>query len=130
MIDRLSSLRAWTTFAGCALVVAILQWAQAVLVPVSLAILLTFVLTPPVIWLQRRIGRAPAVLLVVTLVFSALGLSLWGITRQMTTFSADLLTYRANIRQKVRDVRGAGRGGSVEQLQTTLDQLKKDMGVV
>jgi predicted PurR-regulated permease PerM len=130
MADRLKSLRMWTTFGGCVLVVAVLHWAQAILVPVCLAVLLTFVLTPPVIWLQRRIGRAPAVILVVTLVFSALGLSIWGITRQMGTFSADLVTYRANIRQKVRDVRGAGRGGSVEQLQTTLDQIKKDMGVV
>ena len=121
MVDRLSSLRAWTTFAGCALVVAILHWAQAVLVPVSLAILITFVLTPPVIWLQRRIGRAAAVLVVVTLVFSGLGLSTWAIVRQMSSLSTDLVTYRANIRQKVRDVRGARRGGSVEKLQSTLD---------
>jgi predicted PurR-regulated permease PerM len=130
MADRLNSLRAWTTFAGCVLVVAVLHLAQAILVPVCLAILLTFVLTPPVIWLQRRIGRILAVILVVTLVFSALGLPIWGISRQMGTLSADLVTYRTNIRQKVRDVRGAGRGGSVERLQTTLDQIKKDMGVV
>ena len=62
MADRLSSFRTWVTFAGCVLVVGVLYWAQAVLVPVSLAILITFVLTPPVIWLQRRIGRAAAVL--------------------------------------------------------------------
>jgi predicted PurR-regulated permease PerM len=36
------------TFAGGVLVVAVLYWAQAVLVPFALAILLTFVLTPPV----------------------------------------------------------------------------------
>ena len=129
MADRFSSLRTWATFAGCVLVVGVLYWAQAILVPVSLAILLTFVLTPPVIWLQRRIGRTPAVLLVVTLVFSGLGLAVWGIARQMTSLSTDLVTYRANIREKVRDVRGAGRGGSVERLQSTLDDIKRDMGV-
>ena len=129
MVDRLSSLRSWTTFAGCALVVAILHWAQAVLVPVSLAILITFVLTPPVIWLQRRIGRLAAVLVVVTLVFSGLGLSTWAILRQTSNLSADLITYRANIRQKVRDVRGARSRGSVERLQSTLDEIKKDIGV-
>jgi predicted PurR-regulated permease PerM len=127
--DRFTYLRTWATFAGCVLVVAVLYWAQSVLVPVSLAILLTFVLTPPVIWLQRRVGRIPAVLLVVTLVFSALGLGVWGISRQMTSLSTDLLAYRENIRQKIRDVRGAGKGGSVERLQSTLDEIKKDMGV-
>ena len=100
MADAFGSLRSWATFAGCVLVVAVLYWAQAVLVPVSLAILLTFVLTPPVIWLQRRIGRTPAVLLVVTLVFSALGLSAWGIARQMGSLSSDLITYRTNIREE------------------------------
>ena len=65
----------------------------------------------------------------VTLVFSGLGLSTWAIVRQMSSLSTDLITYRANIRQKVRDVRGARRGGSVEKLQSTLDEIKKDIGV-
>jgi len=62
-------------FAGGVLVVAVLHWAQAILVPFAFAILLTFVLTPPVTWLQRWVGRVPAVLLVVTLVFAASVLS-------------------------------------------------------
>ena len=43
----------WITFAGCVLVIVVLYWAQAVLVPIALAVLLTFVLTPPVSWLER-----------------------------------------------------------------------------
>jgi predicted PurR-regulated permease PerM len=66
-------LKSWVTFAGCVLVIAVLYWAQAVLVPIALAILLTFVLTPPVTWLERWIGRVPAVLAAVTLVFLILG---------------------------------------------------------
>jgi predicted PurR-regulated permease PerM len=92
MADALMSFRTWVTFAGCVLVVAVLYWAQAVLVPVSLAVLITFVLTPPVLWLQRRIGRVPAILLVVALVFSGLGLAAWGIAHQMTNLSSDLVT--------------------------------------
>jgi hypothetical protein len=45
MADALTAFRTWVTFAGCVLVVAVLYWAQAVLVPVSLAVLLTFVLS-------------------------------------------------------------------------------------
>ena len=129
MPDRFTAFRSWVTFAGCVLVVAVLYWAQAVLVPVALSILISFVLTPPVLSLQRRIGRLPAILLVVTLVFSGLGLATYGIVRQMGSLSTDLITYRANIRAKVRDVRGVGKGGSVERLQSTLEDIKKDIGV-
>jgi predicted PurR-regulated permease PerM len=52
-------------------------------VPFAFAILLTFVLTPPVNWIQGWVGRVPAVLLVVTLVFAALGLAGLGLTWQM-----------------------------------------------
>jgi predicted PurR-regulated permease PerM len=129
MADSLKSFRTWITFAGCVLVVAVLHWAQAVFVPVALATLITFVLTPPVLWLQRYVGRLAAVFLVVTLVFSGLGLAGYGIAHQLSNLSNDLPTYRANIRAKIRDVRGAGRGGSVEKLQTTIKELQTDIGV-
>ena len=122
------TLRSWAIFAGCVLVVAVLYWAQTVLVPFALAILLTFVLTPPVTWLERWIGRVPAVLLTVTLVFTLLGLATWGLTRQLQHLAADVPGYRANIRAKIADVRGAGKGGTVEQLQDTIEDLKGDLG--
>ncbi|HZA36386.1 MAG TPA: AI-2E family transporter, partial [Vicinamibacterales bacterium] len=90
--------------------------------------LLTFVLTPPVTWLERWIGRVPAVLLTVTLVFTLLGLAAWGLTRQLQHLAADVPGYRANIRAKIADVRGAGKGGTVEQLQDTIEDLKGDLG--
>src|SRR6478672_4380591 len=110
MDDSLRSLKPWITFTGCVLVVAVLYWAQAILVPIALAILLTFVLTPPVTWLQRWIGGRAAVLVVVTLVFTGLGLAGWGLVRQMDRLVEDLPSYRANIRAKIHDVRGAGKG--------------------
>lgn len=79
-------MKPWVSFAGGVLVVAVLYWAQAVLVPFALAILLTFVLAPPVTWLQRWVGRVAAVLLVVTLVFAALGFAAWGLTWQLDPF--------------------------------------------
>jgi predicted PurR-regulated permease PerM len=126
--DALKAFKPWVTFAGCVLVVAVLYWAQAVLVPFALAILLTFVLAPPVNWLERWIGRVPAVLFVVFLVFTGLGLAAWGISRQVDHLAQDLPGYRSNIRAKIADVRGAGRGGSVEKLQETLEGIKQDLG--
>jgi predicted PurR-regulated permease PerM len=121
-------LKPWVTFAGCVLVIAVLYWAQAVLVPIALAILLTFVLTPPVTWLERWIGRVPAVLAAVILVFLILGLAGWGLARQMDHLAEDLPGYRVNILAKIADVRGAGTGGSVEKLQETIEDITTDLG--
>ena len=128
MDNTSKTLMRWVTFAGSVLVVVVLYWAQAVLVPVAVAILLTFVLTPPVTWLQRWIGRVPAVLAVVTLVFAVLGLAGWGLARQMDGLADDLPRYRANILAKIADVRGAGKGGSVEKLQETIEEIKTEVG--
>ncbi len=128
MNEHLGSMKPWVTFAGCVLVVGVLYWAQAVLVPLALAILLTFVLTPPVTWMQRWVGGAAAVLIVVTLVFTVLGLAGWGLMRQGQRLVEDLPGYRSNIRAKMADVRGAGRGGTVEKLQESLEEIKTDLG--
>jgi predicted PurR-regulated permease PerM len=128
MDETSKTLRRWVRFAGCVLVVVVLYWAQTVLVPIALAILLTFVLSPPVTWLQRWIGRIPSVLAMVTLVFSVLGLAGWGLARQMDHLAEDLPRYRVNILAKIADVRGAGKGGSVEKLQDTIEDIKTDLG--
>ena len=128
MADTSRTLKPWVIFAGCVLVVVVLYWAQAVLVPIALAVLLTFVLTPAVNWLERWLGRVPAVLAAVTLVFIVLGLAGWGLARQMDHLADDLPTYRVNILAKIADVRGAGKGGSVEKLQETIEDIKTDLG--
>jgi predicted PurR-regulated permease PerM len=116
------------TFAGCVLTIAVLYWAQDVFVPMALAILITFVLTPPVSWLERRIGGVAAVLVAATLVFTILGLAGWGLARQLDYLAEDLPHYRANILSKIADVRGAGKGGSVEKLQETIEDIKTGIG--
>lgn len=127
MDDALKTLKPWVTFAGGVLVVVVLYWAQAILVPIALAILLTFVLAPPVTWLQRWIGRVPAVLTIVLLVFTLFGAAGWGLSRQMSHLAQDLPRYRVNILEKIADVRVAGRGGSVEKLQETIEGIRTDL---
>src|SRR5687768_15977384 len=128
MDDASRTLKPWVTFAGCVLIVVILYWAQAVLVPIALAVLLTFVLTPPVSWLERWIGRYAAVLTVVMLVLMVCGLAGWGLARQLDHLAEDLPRYRVNILAKIADVRGAGKGGSVEKLQDTIEEIQTDLG--
>jgi predicted PurR-regulated permease PerM len=62
MQDALRIAKPLRVFGGCVLVVSVLYWAQTVIVPVALALLLTFLLSPLVVFLERRIGRVPAVL--------------------------------------------------------------------
>ncbi|HVD91894.1 MAG TPA: AI-2E family transporter [Vicinamibacterales bacterium] len=128
MAELSKPLSSWITFAGCVLVIGVLYWAQAILVPVCLAVLLTFVLTPPVVWLQRRIGKIAAVLTITTLVFTFLGLAGWGVLRQMSSLSTDLPTYRANIRAKVHDLQGASNNGSLGKLEKAVKDLQGDVG--
>ena len=117
----------WLRFAGGVLVVAVLYWAQAVLVPLALAMLISFVLSPPVTFLQRWIGRIAAVLVVVLLVFTGLGLASWGVATQVSHLAEDLPRYRENIRQKITDIRGVSQGGSVEQVQKTVKEIQQEI---
>jgi predicted PurR-regulated permease PerM len=116
--------------ASLALIIASLYWARTVLIPVALALLLTFLLSPIASALQRRgLRRAPAVILVVLLLFSCLGGIGWAITAQMTTLAAELPRYEDNIRQKIADIRWARQGSIIETIQTAaqkvMDELQK-----
>jgi predicted PurR-regulated permease PerM len=118
--------RTWLTFFGTVLVIAILYLAQAFFVPIAIAVLLTFLLTPVVNPLQRRIGRIAAVLVVVVLAFTALGVIGWATTRQLTLVIQELPAYRQNIRQKIRDVRDAG-DGSVGAVKEAIEDIRKEI---
>lgn len=117
----------WVRFAGCVLVVAVLSWAEALLVPIALAVIITFILAPPVTWLERWIGRVAATLAIVALLFTVLGLAGWGLALQLDSLANDLPKYRGNIQEKVADLRGVGKGGSVEKLQDTISDIMVDL---
>ncbi len=124
MSDSLRAMRPWLTFIACVLVVAVLYLAQAVVVPIALAVLFAFVLTPVADALQRRIGRAPAVLGTVGVTFAVLGVVGWIVAHQLAALASELPAYRHNVEQKIQDVRGAGKGGSVEALQKTVHEIE------
>ena len=119
--------RYWIVFIGSVLVVFVLDWAEALLVPIAVALLLTFLLNPPVSVLQRFIRRGPSVVLVVTLTCGALAVLGYVLTRQISSLALELPAYRQTIRQKVADVRQSVRGGAVEQMQTTIDEIKREI---
>ena len=127
MTDAVRVPQPWLTFTGCVLATAILYWAKAVIVPIAFATLMAFLLTPVVTWLQRWVGRVAAVFAVVVLAFAALGLAGWLATQQLGSLLVDLPTYQQNLEQKIRDIRGAGTGGSLEKLQDSVEELQGEI---
>src|SRR5581483_8447154 len=92
-------------------VITALYWAQMVFIPVALAVFLAFVLSPAVTALQRRrLGRVPAVILVVLLAALALGGTAWLVTTQVSGLLRDLPTHTENIMKKTRALRDIGQG--------------------
>src|SRR5438876_4246021 len=92
----LAQLRPYLIGAFAIPIVAALYWAQTVLIPVAVALLLSFLLGPPVRALQRtglgntRAGRVGSVVLVVVLVSLVLGGISYVVTQQI-----DLLSHRS-----------------------------------
>jgi predicted PurR-regulated permease PerM len=112
--------------AGLLVVIGALYLGQDILIPLALAILLSFMLAPIVIRLRRLgLGRIPSVLAVVVLLFVAL-LGLGSIVASQAVHLADNLPrYEWNLRAKIRDLRIAVPSGGV--VERTSDMLR-DLG--
>jgi predicted PurR-regulated permease PerM len=118
----LSRLQPIIVFATILLAVACLARAQAVFVPLALAFVLVFILSPVVTWLERRIGRSVAVVLVLLLVLVAVASVGYLLTSQLVRLGNEVPNYKSNIRKKVADVRWLGRDGSLQKVQRTVEE--------
>ncbi len=117
------------SFLTLILITAALYFGRDVLIPLALAVLISFILAPLVQRLQAmRLGRVPAVLLVVVLVFGGVGALGWTMGRQLVSFAETLPRYEQNIRSKAAVLRGGG-AGVLDQARKTVDHLRQDLGV-
>jgi predicted PurR-regulated permease PerM len=129
--DPLRSLRPLGILAGTVLVAVILYFGRAVLIPLALAGLLAFLLSPLVDTLQRwRVGRFTSVLIVVVVLFSLLAGFAWTLAVQVASLGEELPKYRGNIRAKIADLRGARRDTAIDKLEKeardVLGEIQKD----
>lgn len=113
--------------------VAALYLARAVLVPIALAMLLTFMVHPIVSYLTRiGLGRAASVSVVVTMLFATLGGVCWILVIEFASLSTEIPGYRDNLIHKINEVRRLGRGGALERAQTAVtdvtNELQKETG--
>jgi predicted PurR-regulated permease PerM len=100
------------------LIVGILYVAKTVVVPLALAVLLTFVLSPVVSAIQRRgPPRIVAVLFCVLCTFGLFWLVGWIVVVEVQHLARELPTHRKEIDAKIASLRGAGEGPFAEFLQ-------------
>lgn len=113
----------------CAIVVGALYFGRDVLVPLALALLLSFVLAPGVTLLRRwNVGRVTSVLIMVVCAFLVI-LSLGAvITQQVTILGENLPRYEYTIRGKLRSVQQTVAGaGLIERASELLRDLRNEI---
>src|SRR5262245_31439670 len=82
--------------------VAIVGYASTVLIPIAVGILLTFILSPAVAWLQSRgLRRTSAVLLVVAATVLLLLAMLAALTSQLRALARDVDRHQTTIKEKI-----------------------------
>jgi len=77
-----------------------LYFAKAIIIPLTLAALLTFLLSPLVTKLEKWIGRVFSILLIVIIVFLTTGFAVYVFTRQLISFGSNFQKYNENIQTK------------------------------
>jgi predicted PurR-regulated permease PerM len=107
------------------LVVAALYLGQTIFVPFALAVLLTLVLGPAAVWLERQgMGRGPAVLSTAGLAFLLIGLGGWAVAAQVTSLLGDLPELKTNIREKIHELAGPGKPGPLGAFQEFIEEIE------
>jgi predicted PurR-regulated permease PerM len=122
--DQAGTLEMLATLFLVAFVMATLYLGREIFIPIAIAILVSFVLSPPILVLRRwGLGRVFSVL---TVVFTALVIAFSisaVLTRQVSEFAVDLPLYQATINAKLDDLRDAAASNAL--FAKVSDALKK-----
>jgi predicted PurR-regulated permease PerM len=111
-----------------AIVVGGLYWARDVLIPLALAVLISFVLAPVVLAVRSTgLPRTPAAILVVLIAFgSILGLGALGAT-QLSQLVDNLPQYQQNIKNKIRLLRGVSDGAMAARATSVIEDISREL---
>ena len=113
--------------ASICIVVAALYFAQDVLIPLALAVLLTFLLTPLVNKLERwRVPRVGAVVLTVIIAFGAIAMLGYIVGLQIVELANNVDTYKENILAKV-DFLQPNRSGMMDKLADAAKEVEEKL---
>src|ERR1700681_757257 len=119
----------FTALLFAVVIVACLYIGREVLVPVALAVLMSFVLAPLVDLLQRwYVPRSLSVIVVVLLAFAgvfSLGVLM---VSQVNQLAGDLPRYQSTLREKIQSLRGSATGtGTLQRASEVLQNLSQEI---
>jgi predicted PurR-regulated permease PerM len=107
-------------------VTSVLYFARDVLIPLALAILLSFLLAPAVRSLEHlKLGRILSTAIVVVLGFTLIGAIGWAAGTQAIALTAKLPEYRANVQAKMRVLRDPGSGTQLGKAAEAIKDLEQ-----
>lgn len=108
---------------------AILYFGQQILIPIVLAILLSFLLSPLVIMLQKvRVPKTPAIIGVVFIAFTLLFGVAAVVGATLTNLARDLPQYESTLRDKARSLKLVTSGGNtIEKAANVLQDLQSEL---
>jgi predicted PurR-regulated permease PerM len=120
---------ALTTVLMAVVVVMALYFGREVLVPIALAVLMSFVLAPLVRLLRSwRLPRIVAVLFVVLVAFSAVFSLGTLMVSQVGQLASNLPSYQSTLREKIQSLRGAATAtGPLERASEVLQDLSSEL---
>lgn len=107
-------------------VIFALYFAQTIVIPLTLAALLTFLLSPLVTRLEKWIGRVVSILLIVIVVFSTIGFAGYVFIVQLIQFGSNFQRYNENIQKKLHAFQ-LPQWEIINRLGYTLGNLKADL---
>jgi predicted PurR-regulated permease PerM len=106
--------------------IAILRWAQPVLIPVVLGILISYVLSPAVrSMVKRGMPRALAALLVIAMLCGAGGVAIYTLSDDAVGIVQDLPRAAENIRRQMNERRRPRDPSLLEKMQEAASQIDK-----
>ena len=114
------------TIAGA---IAVLYFGRELFVPLAVALLLSFVLAGPHVWLYRHgVPRLASAIAVVTLMLTVLAGVGAVVAFQVGELTANLPSYERNLQSKIRSLQGTLFGdGVIRRASTILNELGKDL---
>lgn len=112
------------------LAIAALYFGRELFIPLALALVFSFLLTPFVSLLEKlRLGRVASVLTVLILSFLLVGTITWRVASQLVEITAELPDYKANLDEKINLLR-APNSGTLSKATATVHELNRELAAV
>ncbi len=109
--------------------IAMLYFGRNILIPLALAFVLSFLLTPLVSSLQRlRLGRVPSVLIILGFSLVLTATVGWGVAEQLLEITSHIQDYRSNLDKKIHSLHSR-KSAPIVQATNTMQELNRELAL-